>query len=206
MMKVMTLTAALLVAGSVLATAGVASADTSTGKASVEVSGQGGVLQIDKSPGADEKDAAGNTKANGTSINFGTVTLTQLAEKAQPMPATLAAKTFQVTDTQDSAKWQLTGAVTDFTVAGTNKKFDGTLTINSVPLSTDTSATQGAKLFDAESDGTWDPSHTTWNNKDTGASILVPQNAKVGQYEATITYNLTSGVPADAASATPAGK
>ncbi|APS27003.1 MULTISPECIES: hypothetical protein [Weissella] len=206
MMKVMTLTAALLVAGSVLATAGVASADTSTGKASVEVSGQGGVLQIDKAPGADEKDAAGNTKANGTSINFGTVTLTQLAEKAQPMPATLAAKTFQVTDTQDSAKWQLTGAVTDFTVAGTNKKFDGTLTINSVPLSTDTSATQGAKLFDAESDGTWDPSHTTWNNKDTGASILVPQNAKVGQYEATITYNLTSGVPADAASATPAGK
>ncbi|MCS9988109.1 hypothetical protein EFL83_05255 [Weissella cibaria] len=205
-MKVMTLTAALLVAGSVLATAGVASADTSTGKASVEVSGQGGVLQIDKAPGADEKDAAGNTKANGTSINFGTVTLTQLAEKAQPMPATLAAKTFQVTDTQDSAKWQLTGAVTDFTVAGTNKKFDGTLTINSVPLSTDTSATQGAKLFDAESDGTWDPSHTTWNNKDTGASILVPQNAKVGQYEATITYNLTSGVPADAASATPAGK
>lgn len=206
MMKVMTLTATLLVAGSVLATAGVASADTSTGKASVEVSGQGGVLQIDKAPGADEKDAAGNTKANGTSINFGTVTLTQLAEKAQPMPATLAAKTFQVTDTQDSAKWQLTGAVTDFTVAGTNKKFDGTLTINSVPLSTDTSATQGAKLFDAESDGTWDPSHTTWNNKDTGASILVPQNAKVGQYEATITYNLTSGVPADAASATPAGK
>lgn len=206
MMKVMTLTAALLVAGSVLATAGVASADTSTGKASVEVSGQGGVLQIDKAPGADEKDAAGNTKANGTSINFGTVTLTQLAEKAQPMPATLAAKTFQVTDTQDSAKWQLTGAVTDFTVAGTNKKFDGTLTINSVPLSTDTSATQGAKLFDAESDGTWNPSHTTWNNKDTGASILVPQNAKVGQYEATITYNLTSGVPADAASATPAGK
>lgn len=206
MMKVMTLTAALLVAGSVLATAGVASADTSTGKASVEVSGQGGVLQIDKAPGADEKDAAGNTKANGTSINFGTVTLTQLAEKAQPMPATLAAKTFQVTDTQDSAKWQLTGAVTDFTVAGTNKKFDGTLTINSVPLSTDTSATQGAKLFDAESDGTWDPSHTTWNNQDTGASILVPQNAKVGQYEATITYNLTSGVPADAASATPAGK
>lgn len=206
MMKVMTLTAALLVAGSVLATAGVASADTSTGKASVEVSGQGGVLQIDKAPGADEKDAAGNTKANGTSIDFGTVTLTQLAEKAQPMPATLAAKTFQVTDTQDSAKWQLTGAVTDFTVAGTNKKFDGTLTINSVPLSTDTSATQGAKLFDAESDGTWDPSHTTWNNKDTGASILVPQNAKVGQYEATITYNLTSGVPADAASATPAGK
>ena len=206
MMKVMTLTAALLVAGSVLATAGVASADTSTGKASVEVSGQGGVLQIDKAPGADEKDAADNTKANGTSINFGTVTLTQLAEKAQPMPATLAAKTFQVTDTQDSAKWQLTGAVTDFTVAGTNKKFDGTLTINSVPLSTDTSATQGAKLFDAESDGTWDPSHTTWNNKDTGASILVPQNAKVGQYEATITYNLTSGVPADAASATPAGK
>ena len=206
MMKVMTLTAALLVAGSVLATAGVASADTSTGKASVEVSGQGGVLQIDKAPGADEKEAAGNTKANGTSINFGTVTLTQLAEKAQPMPATLAAKTFQVTDTQDSAKWQLTGAVTDFTVAGTNKKFDGTLTINSVPLSTDTSATQGAKLFDAESDGTWDPSHTTWNNKDTGASILVPQNAKVGQYEATITYNLTSGVPADAASATPAGK
>lgn len=206
MMKVMTLTAALLVAGSVLATAGVASADTSTGKASVEVSGQGGVLQIDKAPGADEKDAAGNTKANGTSINFGTVTLTQLAEKAQPMPAKLAAKTFQVTDTQDSAKWQLTGAVTDFTVAGTNKKFDGTLTINSVPLSTDTSATQGAKLFDAESDGTWDPSHTTWNNKDTGASILVPQNAKVGQYEATITYNLTSGVPADAASATPAGK
>ncbi|WP_288487655.1 hypothetical protein [uncultured Weissella sp.] len=206
MMKVMTLTAALLVAGSVLTTAGVASADTSTGKASVEVSGQGGVLQIDKAPGADEKDAAGNTKANGTSINFGTVTLTQLAEKAQPMPATLAAKTFQVTDTQDSAKWQLTGAVTDFTVAGTNKKFDGTLTINSVPLSTDTSATQGAKLFDAESDGTWDPSHTTWNNKDTGASILVPQNAKVGQYEATITYNLTSGVPADAASATPAGK
>lgn len=206
MMKVMTLTAALLVAGSVLATAGVASADTSTGKASVEVSGQGGVLQIDKAPGADEKDAAGNTKANGTSINFGTVTLTQLAEKAQPMPATLAAKTFQVTDTQDSAKWQLTGAVTDFTVAGTNKKFDGTLTINSVPLSTDTSAIQGAKLFDAESDGTWDPSHTTWNNKDTGASILVPQNAKVGQYEATITYNLTSGVPADAASATPAGK
>ncbi|WP_270320213.1 hypothetical protein [Weissella cibaria] len=206
MMKVMTLTAALLVAGSVLATAGVASADTSTGKASVEVSGQGGVLQIDKAPGADEKDAAGNTKANGTSINFGTVTLTQLAEKAQPMPATLAAKTFQVTDTQDSAKWQLTGAVTDFTVAGTNKKFDGTLTINSVPLSTDTSATQGAKLFDAESDGTWDPSHTTWNNKDMGASILVPQNAKVGQYEATITYNLTSGVPADAASATPAGK
>ncbi|MCU7538179.1 hypothetical protein D0506_04840 [Weissella cibaria] len=205
-MKVMTLTAALLVAGSVLATAGVASADTSTGKASVEVSGQGGVLQIDKAPGADEKDAAGNTKANGTSINFGTVTLTQLAEKAQPMPATLAAKTFQVTDTQDSAKWQLTGAVTDFTVAGTNKKFDGTLTINSVPLSTDTSATQGAKLFDAESDGTWDPSHTTWNNKDTGASILVPQNAKVGQYEATITYNLTSGVPAGAASATPAGK
>ena len=189
-----------------MATAGVASADTSTGKASVEVSGQGGVLQIDKAPGADEKDAAGNTKANGTSINFGTVTLTQLAEKAQPMPATLAAKTFQVTDTQDSAKWQLTGAVTDFTVAGTNKKFDGTLTINSVPLSTDTSATQGAKLFDAESDGTWDPSHTTWNNKDTGASILVPQNAKVGQYEATITYNLTSGVPADAASATPAGK
>lgn len=206
MMKVMALTAALLVAGSVLATAGVASADTSTGKASVEVSGQGGVLQIDKAPGADEKDAAGNTKANGTSINFGTVTLTQLAEKAQPMPATLAAKTFQVTDTQDSAKWQLTGAVTDFTVAGTNKKFDGTLTINSVPLSTDTSATQGAKLFDAESDGTWDPSHTTWNNQDTGASILVPQNAKVGQYEATITYNLTSGVPADAASATPAGK
>ena len=206
MMKVMTLTATLLVAGSVLATAGVASADTSTGKASVEVSGQGGVLQIDKAPGADEKDAAGNTKANGTSINFGTVTLTQLAEKAQPMPATLAAKTFQVTDTQESAKWQLTGAVTDFTVAGTNKKFDGTLTINSVPLSTDTSATQGAKLFDAESDGTWDPSHTTWNNKDTGASILVPQNAKVGQYEATITYNLTSGVPADAASATPAGK
>ncbi|MCT0012118.1 hypothetical protein [Weissella cibaria] len=134
MMKVMTLTAALLVAGSVLATAGVASADTSTGKASVEVSGQGGVLQIDKAPGADEKDAAGNTKANGTSINFGTVTLTQLAEKAQPMPATLVAKTFQVTDTQDSAKWQLTGAVTDFTVAGTNKKFDGTLTINSVPL------------------------------------------------------------------------
>ena len=206
MMKVMTLTAALLVAGSVLTTAGVASADTSTGKASVEVSGQGGVLQIDKAPGADEKDAAGNTKANCTSIDFGTVTLTQLAEKAQPMPATLAAKTFQVTDTQDSAKWQLTGAVTDFTVAGTNKKFDGTLTINSVPLSTDTSATQGAKLFDAESDGTWDPSHTTWNNKDTGASILVPQNAKVGQYEATITYNLTSGVPADAASATPAGK
>ena len=206
MMKVMTLTAALLVAGSVLTTAGVASADTSTGKASVEVSGQGGVLQIDKAPGADEKDAAGNTKANGTSIDFGTVTLTQLAEKAQPMPAKLAAKTFQVTDTQDSAKWQLTGAVTAFTVAGTNKKFDGTLTINSVPLSTDTSATQGAKLFDAESDGTWDPSHTTWNNKDTGASILVPQNAKVGQYEATITYNLTSGVPADAASATPAGK
>ena len=206
MMKVMTLTATLLVAGSVLATAGVASADTSTGKASVEVSGQGGVLQIDKAPGADEKDAAGNTKANGTSIDFGTVTLTQLAEKAQPMPATLAAKTFQVTDTQDSAKWQLTGAVTDFTVAGTNKKFDGTLTINSVPLSTDTSATQGAKLFDAESDGTWDPSHTTWNNKDTGASILVPQNAKVGQYEATITYNLTSGVPADTASATPSTK
>ena len=206
MMKVMTLTAALLVAGSVLATAGVASADTSTGKASVEVSGQGGVLQIDKAPGADEKDAAGNTKANGTSIDFGTVTLTQLAEKAQPMPATLAAKTFQVTDTQDSAKWQLTGAVTDFTVAGTNKKFDGTLTINSVPLSTDTSATQGAKLFDAESDGTWNDSHTTWNNKDTGASILVPQDAKVGQYEATITYNLTSGVPADTASATPSTK
>ena len=206
MMKVMTLTAALLVAGSVLATAGVASADTSTGKASVEVSGQGGVLQIDKAPGADEKDAAGNTKANGTSINFGTVTLTQLAEKAQPMPATLAAKTFQVTDTQDSAKWQLTGAVTDFTVAGTNKKFDGTLTINDVPLSTDSSSTQGAKLFDAESAGTWDNSHTTWSNAKTGASILVPQNAKVGQYEATITYNLTSGVPADAASATPAGK
>ena len=206
MMKVMTITAALLVAGSVLATAGVASADTSTGKASVEVSGQGGVLQIDKAPGADEKDAAGNTKANGTSIDFGTVTLTQLAEKAQPMPATLAAKTFQVTDTQDSAKWQLTGAVTDFTVAGTNKKFDGTLTINNVPLSTDTSATQGAKLFDAESDGTWNDSHTTWNNKDTGASILVPQDAKVGQYEATITYNLTSGVSADTASATPSTK
>ena len=200
------MTATLLVAGSVLATAGVASADTSTGKASVEVSGQGGVLQIDKAPGADEKDAAGNTKANGTSINFGTVTLTQLAEKAQTLPATLAAKTFQVTDTQDSAKWQLTGAVTDFTVSGTNKKFDGTLTINNVPLSTDTSATQGAKLFDAESDGTWDPSHTKWNNNDVNASILVPQNAKVGQYEATITYNLTSGVPADAASATPAGK
>ena len=206
MMKVMTLTAALLVAGSVLTTAGVASADTSTGKASVEVSGQGGVLQIDKAPGADTKDVTGNTTAKGASIDFGKVTLTQLAEKAQTLPETLAAKTFQVTDTQDSAKWQLTGAVTDFTVSGTNKKFDGTLTINSVPLSTDTSATQGAKLFDAESDGTWDPSHTTWNNKDTGASILVPQNAKVGQYEATITYNLTSGVPADAASATPAGK
>ena len=206
MMKVMTLTAALLVAGSVLTTAGVASADTSTGKASVEVSGQGGVLQIDKAPGADEKDAAGNTKANGTSIDFGTVTLTQLAEKAQPMPAKLAAKTFQVTDTQDSAKWQLTGAVTNFTVAGTDKKFDGTLTINGVPLSTDTSATQGAKLFDAESDGTWNDSHTTWNNKDTGASILVPQDAKVGQYEATITYNLTSGVSADTSSATPSTK
>ena len=122
------------------------------------------------------------------------------------MPATLAAKTFQVTDTQDSAKWQLTGAVTNFTVAGTDKKFDGTLTINNVPLSTDTSATQGAKLFDAESDGTWNDSHTTWNNKDTGASILVPQDAKVGQYEATITYNLTSGVPADTASATPSTK
>lgn len=206
MMKVMTITAALLVAGSVLATAGVASADTSTGKASVEVSGQGGVLQIDKAPGADTKDVTGNTTAKGASIDFGTVTLTQLAEKAQPMPATLAAKTFQVTDTQDSAKWQLTGAVTDFTVAGTNKKFDGTLTINNVPLSTDTSATQGAKLFDAESDGTWNDSHTTWNNKDTGASILVPQDAKVGQYEATITYNLTSGVSADTASATPSTK
>lgn len=95
MMKVMTLTAALLVAGSVLATTGVASADTSTGKASVAVTGENGILQIDKAPGADEKDAAGNTKANGTSIDFGTVTLTQLAEKAQPMPAKLAAKTFK---------------------------------------------------------------------------------------------------------------
>ncbi|WP_195318109.1 hypothetical protein [Weissella cibaria] len=206
MMKVMTLTAALLVAGSVLATAGVASADTSTGKASVAVTGDNGILQIDKAPGADTKDATGNTTAKGASIDFGKVTLTQLAEKAQTMPATLAAKTFQVTDTQDSAKWQLTGAVTDFTVAGTNKKFDGTLTINNVPLSTDTSATQGAKLFDAESDGTWNDSHTTWNNKDTGASILVPQDAKVGQYEATITYNLTSGVSADTASATPSTK
>ena len=82
MMKVMTITAALLVAGSVLATAGGASADTSTGKASVEVSGQGGVLQIDKAPGADTKDVTGNTTAKGASIDFGKVTLTQLAEMA----------------------------------------------------------------------------------------------------------------------------
>ena len=206
MMKVMTLTAALLVAGSVLATAGVASADTSTGKASVEVSGQGGVLQIDQAPGADTKDAAGNTTAAGASLKFGTVTLTELAQEAKTKTADVPADAFRVTDTQDSAKWQLTGAVTKFKVADTDKQFDGTLTINDVPLSTDASSTQGAKLFDAESAGTWDNSHTTWSNAKTGSSILVPQNAKVGQYEATITYNLTSGVPADAASATPAGK
>lgn len=216
-MKFATIAASVLVASSVLATAGVVSANdisttsgigqlvegsdtdyTATGKASVDVvKGKDAQFTIDK--------VAGLAKASGDrGFDFGTVTLTELAKNATSSlkrEANFDQGAFEITNTMGVQKWNLTAVMDKFTDGTPDHDFNGNLAINDKPLTlnTDTvlySSTDADGFTNANDNG----SKSKWMSPAGQATMLVPTNAKVGNYTAKITYKLSATPTSDTTS------
>ena len=122
-MKFATIAASVLVASSVLATAGVVSADVKTaeGTAEVSVTGEGGVLQIDKAPGVQQKG-----DVTGANLKFQDVTLNEfLTKDSVETTAPMSEGAFGVTNTTGTPNWTLTAKVGTFTGTNNEGTFEG---------------------------------------------------------------------------------
>ncbi|WP_447408452.1 hypothetical protein ACDP95_08420 [Weissella confusa] len=215
-MKFATIAATVLVASSVLASAGVVSADgigtkvddnnyKAQGTASVNVvKGDDAQFTVDQVPGFGTTDnGEGKTVAND--LDFGTVTLSQLANAQQPMTAQLNKGAFAVTNTMGIQSWKLTATMDSFKNETANDDFAGTLVINNVPLTPG----KEAQLYSSDNEDGFkaagdNGSKSKWISPATDASMIVPTDAKLGNYTADITYKLTAGVSGNAASSTDA--
>ena len=197
-MKFATITATVLVASSVLATAGVVSADTTMdGKANVSITNDGGKFEITQVPGVNYTDQ--NGKAVTNDLNFDSVTLADLVKNDKQTKAEMKESAFGVLNTWNE-DWNLTTTVTKFSSedAGTSAPFYGQLMINGVALTDN----QSAPLYTSASAGNWNnDSHTVLTSPVAKATMVVPTGTKVGSYKADVTYKLSTGTNAN----TPAG-
>ncbi|MHC8519383.1 hypothetical protein [Weissella confusa] len=198
-MKFATIAASVLVASSVLATAGVVSADdVKTGTAKVAVTATDGVLSIDKAPGKGE--TVGDT-ITPNDLDFVTVKLSDFVDGDKTMTSNLDSGMFAVTNTL-GVNWKLKAKVTEFIDAETKNHFNGTLKFNNQDITN----AGDTLLYSSDDNNTEDwtnASHTKWMSPKGGASMVVPMDTKVGNYKAEITYTLTSGVSSDASSKSP---
>lgn len=193
-MKFATIAASVLVASSVLATAGVVSADVKTaeGTAEVSVTGEGGVLQIDKAPGVQQKG-----DVTGANLKFQDVTLNEfLTKDSVETTAPMSEGAFGVTNTTGTPNWALTAKVGTFTGTNNEGTFEGLgMSMNPTGVEGNDLPLNGtAALYtSADKDG-WNTSHTVWQNAGTAtAKMSVPSTVKLGKYTADITYTLTTG-------------
>ncbi|WP_373891601.1 hypothetical protein ACAW68_08590 [Weissella confusa] len=198
-MKFATIAATVLVASSVLATAGVVSADTTMdGKANVSVTNDGGKLEITQVPGVNYTDQ--NGKAVTNDLNFDSVTLADLVTGSKQTKAEMKESAFGVLNTLN-ADWNLTATVTKFSseTAGASAPFYGQLMINGVALTDN----QSAPLYTSASAGNWNnESHTVWTSPLAKATMVVPTGTKVGSYKADVTYKLSTGTNSNTQSET----
>ena len=210
-MKFATIAASVLVASSVLATAGVVSANSgigtyiddknysADGTASVTVEkGADAQFTIDRVPGiGTTQNSNGELVAND--LNFGSVTLTQLAQSEQKMPAKLNKGAFAVTNTMGVQSWQLNATMHSFKNKAASDEFPGALKINDVSLNPE----QDTPLYSsATAEGFSDDngSKSKWISPVADAEMVVPTTAKLGDYTANITYKLSATPTADTTS------
>ncbi|MCT8393394.1 hypothetical protein D0504_06630 [Weissella confusa] len=170
--------ATVLVAGSFLGLASTsaiyADTQTSTGKASVDVT-----------PGNRTLDNVAGSATAG-SLDFGSFSIKDLATSTTPKTAELPAGAFSVTDYSGNKDgWKLMAAVTNFKDAA-NEKFDGGLTLNGVKLTADDTQKAAALIYSGAQRG-------TWTSDKAQAEMTVPATANVGHYDADILYTLLDG-------------
>lgn len=127
-------------------------------------------------------------------LPFEAITLSDLANGAVTKSVTLPAGSFEVTNyTGRTQSWTLAAAVTEFT-DGTNT-FDGSLAIgdqqNKLIASSDL---MGMQSIASEVTGT-DLSDYKWQSKSTKDYLTVPMGTKIGNYQATVRYQLQQGLP-----------